>query len=132
MGHYQKNYQNCYHLMTKGHYKFFNKQQSFQIIVEKPGYCGKRRNQFYLKQIDEYITLGHARKLSLKEVETHSEITNYMPHSVVLNINKPKWTNTCLNSTIKALKQVPRILVWCLLLLALNRYFVFETNFEGI
>ena len=41
------------------------------------------------KQIDEYISLGHARKLSPKEAKACNEITNYIPHHDVLNINKP-------------------------------------------
>ena len=55
-----------------------------------------------------------------------------MPCHGVLNINKPKWTNTCSNSTIKALKQRPRTSMWCLLLLTLNIYFFIGTNFVGV
>ena len=41
-------------------------------------------------------------------------------------------TNTCSNSTIKALKQRRRILLWCLILLSLNSYFFIGTNFIGV
>ena len=65
----------------------------------------------YSKQIDEYISLGHARKLSLREAKACSEITNYIPHHGVLNINKPgkvrvvfdasaKFQNTSLNDNL--------------------------------
>ena len=32
----------------KGHEKFFRKQQSSKMIVQKMGYYGKTRNSFYL------------------------------------------------------------------------------------
>ena len=65
----------------------------------------------YSKQIDEYISLGHAHKLSLREEKACSEITNYIPHHGVLNINKPgkvrvvfdasaKFQNTSLNDNL--------------------------------
>ena len=55
-----------------------------------------------------------------------------MPYHGVININKPKFTNTTSNTTIKTPKQHPRILVWCLLLLILNSYFFIVTNFVGV
>ena len=55
-----------------------------------------------------------------------------MPYHGALNINKIKWKNICSNSTIKTLKQRPRILVWCLLLLTLSSYFFIGTNFVGV
>ena len=55
-----------------------------------------------------------------------------MPYHGALNINKIRWTNTCSNPTIKTLKQRPRILVWCLLLLTLSSYFFIGTNFVGV
>ena len=65
----------------------------------------------YCKQIDEYISLGHAHKLIPKEAKACSEITNYIPHHSVLNINKPgkvrvvfdaaaKFRNTSLNNNL--------------------------------
>ena len=45
--------------------------------------------KFYHDQIEEYITLGHARQLTKEEAKCNSEITNYIPHHGVLNINKP-------------------------------------------
>ena len=65
----------------------------------------------YCKQIDEYISLGHARKLSPKEAKACSEITNYILHHGVLNIGKPgkvrvvfdasaKFRNTSLNDNL--------------------------------
>ena len=98
--------------------KKFQKKQDFTL--------------FYRKQIDENISLGYVRKLSSKEVETCREGKNYMPYHGALNINKIKWTNACSNSTIKTLKQSPRILVWCLLLLTLSSYFFIRTNFVGV
>ena len=55
-----------------------------------------------------------------------------MPYHGALNINKIRWTNTCSNPTIKTLKQRPRILVWCLLLLTLSSYFFIGTNFVDV
>ena len=46
-----------------------------------------------------------------------------MPYHGIVKINKPKWTNTWSNSTIKALKQLPRILMWCLYSLTLLYFF---------
>ena len=48
----------------------------------------------------------------------------------IKNFNKPKWTNTCSNSTVKTLIQRLRILAWCLLL-TLNSYLFIRTNFVG-
>ena len=70
--------------------------------------------KMYKQQIDEYITLGHARKLSKNEKTTTTSITshiivpNYIPHRGVTNVNKPgevrvvfdasaKFRNTSLN-----------------------------------
>ena len=39
--------------------------------------------------IEEYIALGYARELSMVEAKGNREITNYIPHHGVLNINKP-------------------------------------------
>ena len=98
--------------------KKFQKKQDFTLL--------------YQKQIDENISPGHARKLSSKKVETCREVKNYIPYHGALNINKIKWTNTSSNSTIKTLKQRPRILVWCLLLLTLSSCFFIRTNLVGI
>ena len=98
--------------------KKFQKKQDFTLL--------------YRKQIDESISLGHARKLSSKEVETCREGKNYMPYHGALNVNKIKWTNTYSHLTIKTLKQRPRILVWRLLLLTLSSYFFNGTNFVGV
>ena len=68
-------------------------------------------SNLYCKQIDEYISLGHARKLSPKEAKACSEITNYILHHGVLNIDKPgkvrvvfdasaKFRNTSLSSNL--------------------------------
>ena len=46
--------------------------------------------KLYHDQIEEYITLGHARQLTKEEAKCNSEITNYIPHHGVLNINKPE------------------------------------------
>ena len=65
----------------------------------------------YCKKIDEYVSLGHARKLSPKEAKACSEITNYILHHGVLNIDKPgkvrvvfdasaKFRNTSLNDNL--------------------------------
>ena len=43
--------------------------------------------KLYHDQIEEYITLGHARQLTKEEAKCNSEITNYIPHHGVLNIN---------------------------------------------
>ena len=93
--------------------------------------CQKKHALLYRKQIHENISLGHAHQLSSNEVKTSHGITNYMPYHGVANINKPKWTNTCSNSTIKTLNQRPRILMWCLILLTLL-YFFSGTIFVGV
>ena len=43
--------------------------------------------QLYEQQINDYIKKGYAQKLSENELIT-SPITNYVPHHVVLNLNK--------------------------------------------
>ena len=45
--------------------------------------------KLYHDQIEEYIRLGHACQLNKEEEKCNSEITNYIPHHGVLNINKP-------------------------------------------
>ena len=85
----------------------------------------------YRKQIHENISLGHAHQLSSNEVKTSHGITSYMLYHGVADINKPKWTNICSNSTIKALNQRPRISMWCLILLTLL-YCFSGTIFVGV
>ena len=64
--------------------------------------------ELYRKQINEYIDLGHAVKLTNDHSLNISDITNCVPHHGVLNINKPgrvrvvfnasaKYNDTCLN-----------------------------------
>ena len=43
----------------------------------------------YHSKIEEYITLGHVKKLSDAEAKSLSEKTNYIPHHFVLEPNKP-------------------------------------------
>ena len=43
----------------------------------------------YKQQINEYIALGDARKLSENETAAKTSITNYIPHHRVTNVNKP-------------------------------------------
>ena len=43
----------------------------------------------YCSVIDEYIAMGHARKLIREEAEKQSDKTWYLPHHPVLNPNKP-------------------------------------------
>ena len=45
--------------------------------------------ELYRKQINEYIDLGHAVKLTNYNSLNISDITSYVPHHGVLNINKP-------------------------------------------
>ena len=45
--------------------------------------------ELYRKQINEYFDLGHAVKLTNDHSLNISDITNYIPHHDVLNINKP-------------------------------------------
>ena len=47
--------------------------------------------ELYRKQINEYTDLGHAVKLANDHSLNISDITNYIPHHDVLNINKPGW-----------------------------------------
>ena len=65
-------------------------------------------SEVYRKQINEYIDLGHAVKLTNDHSLNISDITKYVPHHGVLNINKPgrvrvvfdasaKCNDTCLN-----------------------------------
>ena len=87
--------------------------------------CQKKKDfaLLYGKKIHENISLGHAHQLSSNQIKTSHGITNYIPYHGVANISKPKWTNTCSNSTIKALNQRLRILMWCLILLTLLYFF---------
>ena len=45
--------------------------------------------ELYRKQINEYIDVGHAVKLTNDHSLDISDITNYVPHHSVLSINKP-------------------------------------------
>ena len=45
--------------------------------------------ELYRKQINKYIDLGHAVKLTNDHSLNIRDITNYVPHHGVLNINKP-------------------------------------------
>ena len=67
--------------------------------------------ELYRKQINEYIDLGHAVKLTYDHSLNISDITNYIPHHGVLSINKPgrvrvvfdasaKYNDTCLNQNL--------------------------------
>ena len=56
------------------------------------------------KQIDEYISLRHACKLSPKEAKACSEITNYIPHHGLLNIKKPGKVSVVFDTSAKVRK----------------------------
>ena len=67
--------------------------------------------ELYIKQINEYIDLGHTVKVTNDHSLNISDITNYVPHHGVLNINKPgrvrvvfdasaKYNDTCLNQNL--------------------------------
>ena len=67
--------------------------------------------ELYRKQINEYIDLGHAVKLTNDHSLNIPDISNYVPHHGVLNINKAgrvsvvfdasaKYNNTCLNQNL--------------------------------
>ena len=43
----------------------------------------------YANQIEEYVTLGHAKRLSIAEANTTLERTWYLPHHGVVNQNRP-------------------------------------------
>ena len=45
--------------------------------------------QRYTETMTDYIARGYARQLSKNEVKSTSLKTNYLPHHVVTNINKP-------------------------------------------
>ena len=71
----------------------------------------KRYAELYRKQINEYIDLRHAIKLTNDHSPNISDITNYVPHHGVLNINKSgrfkavfnasaKFKDTCLNQNL--------------------------------
>lgn len=84
------------------------KEDQFEVA-----YCGKTKLQYYLmivkwhysafinyrknlpdfktlyqKQIKEYIKNGHAKKLDQNEMTETSNISNYLPHHGVCNVNK--------------------------------------------
>ena len=44
--------------------------------------------QRYKETMEDYISKGHAKKLNKTGSKTTSEITNYIPHHVVTNVNK--------------------------------------------
>lgn len=44
---------------------------------------------FYQRQVHEYITSGHTKKTNEKKTSKSLDITNYLPHCEVFNVNKP-------------------------------------------
>ena len=44
----------------------------------------------YRAVIDDYVIKGYARKLTPEEAAKNSNITWYLPHHPVFNVNKPK------------------------------------------
>ena len=67
--------------------------------------------ELYIKQINEYIDLGHAAELANDHSLNILDITNYVPHHGVLNINKrrrfrvvfdayARYTDTCFNHNL--------------------------------
>ena len=74
--------------------------------------------ELYRKQINEYIDLGQAVKLTNDHSLNISDITNYISHHGVLNINKPgrvrvvfdassKYNDTCLNQNLLNKESMP-------------------------
>ena len=55
----------------------------------------------YKETMKDYIDKGHATKLSQKEAQTVSNITNYIPHHGVININKPNKVRIVFNAGAK-------------------------------
>ena len=55
----------------------------------------------YRETIIRYINEGHTRKLTEKESETTSNITNYKPHHFALNPDKPDKVRVVYNATAK-------------------------------
>ena len=43
----------------------------------------------YKNTVNDYISKGHAVKLSSEEAKHRSPVTNYAPHNAVTNVNKP-------------------------------------------
>ena len=83
--------------------RFQSLEKKFAKILE----CAK----LYRKQINEYTDLGHAVKLTNDHSLNISDITNYVSHHGVLNIDKPgrvrvvsdasaKYNDTCLNQNL--------------------------------
>lgn len=103
---------------------------SKEKIQKNPDFANLSR-----KQIDGYILLGHASKLSSEEAETCCIITNYIPHHSVLNINKPgkacvvfdtlaKFRNKSLNDNILSGVDLLSSLISVLLKFRKRRYAV--------
>ena len=57
--------------------------------------------KLYRKQINEYIDLGHAVKLTNNHSLKVSDITYYVPHHGVLNINKPGQVRVVFDASAK-------------------------------
>ena len=81
-------------------------EKRFQSLENKFG-----KNPELTEICIEYIDLGHALKLTNDHSLNISDITNYVPHHGVLNINKPgrvrvvfdastKYNDTCLNQNL--------------------------------
>ena len=81
------------------------------ISMEKKFRSNHDFAKLYRDQIEEYIKLGDARKLTNKEKQQTTAVTNYIPHHGVLNPNKPgkvrvvfdaaaKFKNTSLNDNL--------------------------------
>ena len=65
----------------------------------------------YKNTVNDYISKGHAVKLSPEEAKHHSPVTNYVPHHGVTNVSKPgkvrvvfdaaaQFDKTCLNEKL--------------------------------
>ena len=57
--------------------------------------------KLYRKQINEYIELGHAVKVTNNHSLKVSDITNYVPHHGVLYINKPGQVRVVFDTSAK-------------------------------
>ena len=57
--------------------------------------------ELYRKQINQYIDLGHAVKLTNDHPLNISDITNYIPNPGVLNINKPDRVKVVFDASAK-------------------------------
>ncbi|XP_075157703.1 uncharacterized protein LOC142230970 [Haematobia irritans] len=68
----------------KTYYAAFKRLQNVELKMKKD----KELAEWYNNKIEEYVLKGYARKLEPAEVSINTDRTWYLPHFVVVNVNK--------------------------------------------